>query len=109
MQVKNWQEIEKEQLNPLYERKVVHTDNMTVVQAHLKKGCQVPTHSHPNEQVSMIKQGALKFVMDGKEHVVRTGELLRIAPDIVHSAEAMEDCVMIEIFSPRRQDWIDAK
>ena len=108
MQVKSWNEIEKETLNPLYERQVIHGDTMTVVRAWLKKGCVVPEHSHPNEQVSMIEQGALKFKMGGKEQVVRTGEVMRMASNLVHSAEAVEDCVMLEVFSPRRQDWIDA-
>jgi quercetin dioxygenase-like cupin family protein len=109
MQVQSWNEIEKEQLNPLYQRQVIHGDTMTVVRAWLKKGCVVPEHSHPNEQVSMIEQGALKFTMGGKEQVVRTGEVMRMASNLVHSAEAVEDCVMVEVFSPRRQDWIDAR
>lgn len=108
MQVQSWNEIEKEQLNPLYQRQVIHGDTMTVVRAWLKKGCVVAEHSHPNEQVSMIEQGALKFKMGGNEQVVRTGEVMRMASNLVHSAEAVEDCVMVEIFSPRRQDWIDA-
>jgi len=92
----------------LYTRQVVHSDTMTVVRVYFKKGCEVALHSHPNEQVSMVEQGTLKFVVEGKEHLVRTGEIMRIAPNLVHSAEAMEDCVMVEVFSPRRQDWIDA-
>ncbi len=108
MDVHRWQQIEKEQLNALYERQVIHGDTMTVVRAYLKKGCVVPEHSHPNEQVSMIERGALMFTMDGKEHVVKTGEVMHIAPNLVHSAQAVEDCVMVEIFSPRREDWLDA-
>jgi quercetin dioxygenase-like cupin family protein len=108
MQVHNWQGIEKEQLNPLYTRQVIHSDTMTVVRVHFKKGCEVAEHSHPNEQVSMVEQGALKFVMDGVEQVVRPGGVVRIAPNLLHSVQAIEDCVMVEVFSPRRQDWIDA-
>ena len=108
MQVHNWQGIEKEQLNPLYTRQVIHSDTMTVVRVHFKKGCEVAEHSHPNEQVSMVEQGALKFVMDGVEHVVKSGEIMRVPPSVVHSVQAIDDCVMVEVFSPRRQDWIDA-
>jgi len=95
-------------MNPQYVRQVVHSDTMTVARAQMKKGCVVPEHSHPNEQVSMIEQGALKFVIEGEEHVIQSGGVLRIAPNLVHSALAVEDCVMVEVFSPRRQDWIDA-
>jgi quercetin dioxygenase-like cupin family protein len=108
MQVHNWQRVESEQLNPLYTRQVIHSDTMTVVRVHFKKGCEVAEHSHPNEQVSMIEQGALKFVMGGVEQVVRPGGVVRIAPNLLHSVQAIEDCVMVEVFSPRRQDWIDS-
>ncbi len=106
MEIHNWQEIEKEQVNPLYQRQVIQSDTMTLVRVHLKKGCVVPEHSHPNEQVSMIQQGALQFIISGKEHVVKTGEVMRIAPNLVHSAQAVEDCVMVEVFSPRRDEWL---
>jgi quercetin dioxygenase-like cupin family protein len=108
MQVHNWQGIEKEQLNPLYARQVIHSDTMTVVRVHFKKGCEVAEHSHPNEQVSMVEQGALNFVIGGVEQVVRSGGVVRIAPNLSHSVQAIEDCVMVEVFSPRRQDWIDS-
>jgi quercetin dioxygenase-like cupin family protein len=108
MQVHNWQGIEREQLNPLYTRQVIHSDTMTVVRVSFKKGCEVATHNHPNEQVSMVKQGTLKFVVDGKEHIVKAGEIMRIPSNVVHSVQAVEDCVMVEVFSPRRQDWIDS-
>jgi quercetin dioxygenase-like cupin family protein len=108
MQVHNWQGIEKEQLNPLYARQVIHSETMTVARVYLQKGCEVAEHSHPNEQVSMVEQGALKFVMGGVEQVVRPGGVVRIAPNLLHSVQAIEDCVMVEVFSPRRQDWIDA-
>jgi quercetin dioxygenase-like cupin family protein len=39
---------------------------------------------------------------------VRPGGVVRIAPNLLHSVQAIEDCVMVEVFSPRRQDWIDA-
>ena len=95
-------------MNPLYVRQVVHSEAMTVARAFLKKGCVVPEHSHPNEQVSMVEHGALKFVQGDKEQIVRAGGVMRMPPNLVHSAEALEDCVMLEVFSPRRQDWIDA-
>ena len=108
MQVHNWQGIEKEQLNPLYARQVIHSDTMTVVRVYFKKGCEVAEHSHPNEQVSMVEQGALKFAIGGVEQVLRPGGVVRIAPNLAHSVQAIEDCVMVEVFSPRRQDWIDS-
>lgn len=79
---------------------------MTVARVYLNKGCIVPEHSHPNEQVSMMEQGALRFVFPGEEVVLRAGEVLRIPSNVPHSAEALEDSVGIDLFSPPRADWI---
>ena len=73
----------------------------------LKKGCIVPMHSHVNEQLSYILDGALKFLIDGKEIVVRPGEVLTIPPNMPHEAEALEDTVDLDIFHPPRADWIN--
>ena len=73
----------------------------------LKKGCVVPEHSHPNEQVTFIAEGALKFRIDGKEIIVNSGEVLTIPPNMPHSAEALEDTVDFDVFNPPRADWIN--
>ena len=63
MHVHQWDQIEKEQLSPLFSRQVIHGETMTVARVYLKKGGLVPEHSHPNEQISMLEQGSLKFVL----------------------------------------------
>jgi quercetin dioxygenase-like cupin family protein len=106
MEVQSWDGIEKEQLNPLSRRQVIHCETMTVARMHLKKGCVVPVHSHPNEQISMIEQGSLHFKIGGAERILSAGELVRIPPDVPHSVTALEDSVAVDLFSPPRQDWI---
>ncbi len=105
MQVYDWDTLEKEQMSTTFARQVIHADTLTVARVFLKKGCTVPEHSHHNEQVSMIEQGSLRFVLDGKEQLVKAGQVLRIPPNVPHSAEAPEDCVAVDIFSPVREDW----
>ena len=102
-----WKDVEIERLNPLLGRQLVVGDQLMVSRILLKKGCVVPVHSHVNEQVSYILEGALKFWIDGKEIVVHAGELLCIPSSMPHNAEAMEDTVDLDIFYPPRQDWID--
>jgi quercetin dioxygenase-like cupin family protein len=60
-----------------------------------------------NEQVSSTLEGALKFWIDGKEIVVRPGEVLTIPPNMPHKAEALEDTLAIDVFNPPRADWIN--
>jgi quercetin dioxygenase-like cupin family protein len=102
-----WKDVEIERLNPLLGRQLVVGDQLMVSRILLKKGCIVPLHSHVNEQVSYILEGALKFWIDGKEIVVHAGELLCIPSNMPHKAEAVEDTVDLDIFYPPRQDWID--
>ncbi len=73
----------------------------------LRKGSSVPLHSHENEQITYVLDGALKFVIQGKELIVRSGEILVIPSNLPHSAEALEDTVDLDIFCPPRADWIN--
>jgi quercetin dioxygenase-like cupin family protein len=101
-----WDKVEKEKLNPLLERQVIHADHMTVARMYIKKGCLVPEHSHHNEQISMVEQGSAKFVLAGAERVLTAGDVVLIPPHVPHYVEAIEDCVALDLFSPRREDWI---
>jgi quercetin dioxygenase-like cupin family protein len=101
-----WNEIELEKLNPLLDRQFVVGKEIMLARVLLKKGCVVPMHQHENEQVTYILEGALKFLVDGKEVVVSAGEVLCIPPNVPHQAEALEDTVDLDVFNPPRQDWI---
>jgi quercetin dioxygenase-like cupin family protein len=103
-----WSEIEPEQLNPLLTRQFVTGSLAMFARVVLKKDCVVPRHSHPNEQITFITEGALRFDYDdGTSHTVRAGEILVIPGDLHHSATALEDTIDFDIFAPPRQDWID--
>ncbi len=102
-----WSEIPIESLNPLLDRQIAVGDQVMVARVLLKKGCIVPLHSHMNEQITHIEEGALKFSINGEEIVVRAGEFLCIPPNMPHEALAIEDTVDIDIFTPPRADWIN--
>ncbi len=102
-----WRTIPLEDLNPLLQRQFVVGQQIMVARVLLKKGCIVPEHSHHNEQLTYILDGALKFWIDGKEIVVHAGEVLCIPANMPHKAEAMEDTVDLDIFNPPRADWIN--
>ncbi len=101
-----WNDVAIEPLNPLLGRQMVTGDKLMLARVLLKKGCIVPEHSHENEQLTYILEGALKFWIDGKEIVVRAGEVLCIPPNMPHKAEAVEDTVDLDVFYPPRQDWL---
>ena len=102
-----WNEVEREELNPLLYRQLIVGEQVMLARILLKKGCVVPMHSHVNEQLSSIFEGALKFWIADKEIVVRAGEVLVIPPNMPHKAEALEDTLAIDTFHPPRADWIN--
>jgi quercetin dioxygenase-like cupin family protein len=102
----SWKSIEIEQMNDKITRQMISGENATVSQLVLKKGATVPRHSHVNEQYSWIVSGSLKFIFDDREIVVDAGEILLIPANAAHGALALEDTVDVDIFAPRREDWI---
>jgi len=101
-----WDTVPLEDLNPLLQRQMVWGQQIMLARVLLKKGCIVPEHSHHNEQLTYILEGALKFWIDGKEIVIRAGETLCIPSNMPHKAEALADTVDLDVFCPPRADWI---
>jgi quercetin dioxygenase-like cupin family protein len=102
-----WKSVPLEELNPLLQRQFVVGQELMLARVLLKKGCIVPEHSHHNEQLTYIVEGALKFWIDGKEIVVNAGEVLCIPAYMPHKAEALEDTIDLDVFNPPRADWIN--
>ena len=102
-----WADIEPEPMSPTLTRQFVSGEQSMLARIVLLKGCIVPEHSHPNEQIAYILSGALEFTVGGTVHIVRAGEILVIPANLPHSAIALEDTVDLDLFAPPRQDWID--
>jgi quercetin dioxygenase-like cupin family protein len=102
----------KERVSDMLERRLITGDRMMLAHVYLKKGCIVPKHSHDNEQLTYILEGALKFWVGedlSQEITVRAGEVLLIPSNVPHKAEALEETLDVDVFSPPRQDWLDKK
>jgi len=107
-----WNDMPKERVTDEIDRRLVVGERMMLAHVYLKKGSIVPRHSHENEQLTYILEGALKFWIgeDGAEEItVRAGEVLLIPSNIPHKAEALEETLDVDVFSPPRQDWLDKK
>jgi quercetin dioxygenase-like cupin family protein len=100
-----WSCITTELLSPQIRRQYVNTGNVTVARFFLKKGVVVPEHKHPNEQIAFVLSGKMRFIVDGKPITLAPGETLCILPNVPHSAEALEDTVDLDVFTPPRADW----
>jgi quercetin dioxygenase-like cupin family protein len=105
-----WDDMPKEKVTDQIDRRVITSDRMMLAHVYLAKGSIVPRHSHENEQLTYILQGALKFWIgdDGaQELIVRAGEVLVIPSNVPHRAEALEDTLDVDVFDPPRKDWLD--
>jgi quercetin dioxygenase-like cupin family protein len=105
-----WDDMPKERVTDVLQRRLVTGKQMMLAHVYLDKGCIVPKHSHENEQITYILEGALKFWIgedESKEVIVRAGEVLVIPSHVLHKAEALEDTLDVDIFSPPRADWLN--
>ena len=103
-----WDEIALEKVTEMISRKIVSGEREMMAQIYLKRGALVPIHTHDSEQMTYILQGALRFLVDGKEIIVREGEVLHIPSRLPHQAEALEDTLELDVFSPVRAEWMNA-
>ena len=106
MRVDRWENVERVKMNEAITRQLITGSQAMLARFVLRKGAIVPTHSHPSEQFSMILEGALKFLMEGKEFVARAGDIVEIPSNVPHYAEALEDTVALDVLAPLREDWL---
>jgi len=107
LQYTGFDRIPVEPLNPFIDRQFVYGERVMLARLVLRKGAIVPEHSHENEQITYVLEGALRFTLgDGRVMTVRSGEVLVIPSNLPHGAEALEDTLDIDVFAPPRADWI---
>ena len=105
-----WDDMPKEKVSETLDRRLITGDRVMISHVYLKKGSVVPRHSHENEQITYILEGGLRFWIGPDESQVidvLAGEVLHIPSMVQHKAEALEDTLDVDVFSPPRQDWLD--
>ena len=105
-----WEQMPREQVTDLLDRRLITGDRMMLAHVYLKKGCIVPKHSHENEQLTYILKGCLRFwIGEDQQQVidVHAGQVLHLPSMLPHKAEALEDTLDVDVFSPPREDWLN--
>lgn len=104
--VSTWSELSADCPMPLLERRRVIGEQAMISHILLKKGCDVPLHKHENEQFSAVLSGKVRFVLGDpgtpqhREVIVGPGQILHLPSNLPHSAFAVEETVVLDIFSP---------
>jgi len=105
-----WKDLPAEPMKGNITRRLITSERMMIAHVYLKNGDDVPYHSHENEQITYILEGALHFWLGEKgerEITVRAGEVLVIPSYLPHRALALEDTLDVDVFNPPREDWLN--
>jgi quercetin dioxygenase-like cupin family protein len=73
---------------------------------HLARGSVIPEHQHPHEQTGYLVSGRMTFVIAGETFDARPGDAWNIPGGVNHGVDVLEDCVVVEVFSPVREDYL---
>lgn len=87
-------------------RTMANGDKTVICEFRFEKGAVVPLHSHLYEQTGFLISGRLIFNIDGDRFEVTPGDSWCIRADVPHSAEVPEETVLVEAFSPVREDYL---
>lgn len=94
------------EIAPGYSARHVHTGNVTLQYCTISAGSPMPEHAHPHEQVSTLISGRFEMVVEGKAVLLEEGAVLVIPPNARHSGMPLTDCYIIDVFYPRREDFV---
>src|SRR5262245_25749184 len=106
MQVYTWDSIVAEQLTENIKRQMIAGSKEMLVRWELSRGAVVARHSHPHEQIVVMMHGKLRLVVEEAETIMKRDDIVVIPPNAPHEAYALEDTVVIDIFSPPREDFL---
>jgi quercetin dioxygenase-like cupin family protein len=87
-------------------RTVTSGTSMYQMIAQLVAGSRMPEHKHPQEQIVHILEGRMQLIVSGVPHELKGGESFYLASNVPHGVETMEDTMVLDTFSPPRDDYL---
>ena len=98
-------EINSKEIIPGLHGKIVHGDSISWAFWDVEKGTVVPDHSHFHEQIMHVVDGEFEFTLNGKTSLHRSGSVVIIHSNILHSGKALTNCKLMDVFSPVREEY----
>ena len=106
MQAYTWETTAEEQLTDRIKRRMIVGTKEMLVRWEFRKGAVAARHSHPHEQIVMMIAGRLRLTVGDADKVMMPGDIVVVPPDVPHEAMALEDTIVLDIFSPPREDFL---
>lgn len=85
---------------------LAYSDTMIVCEIRLEQGASIPSHQHVHEQSSTVISGKLRYTVGDETRVVGAGDSVMLASNIPHSIVVEEDALVIDVFTPLREEYI---
>ena len=96
-----------ETVAPGMKRKIMAYDkSLMLVKVAFEKGAVGTLHHHYHTQISYVESGSFEVQIDGVKKVLNTGDVFYAAPNLVHGALCLEQGMLIDVFSPMREDFV---
>jgi quercetin dioxygenase-like cupin family protein len=105
--MQDWEQIERREIISGYQARFIHSATMTFALWDIDAGAPLPEHSHPHEQVTHLLEGKFELTVDGVRAVMTAGQVMVIPSHAVHSGKALTACRILDVFSPRRDDYLN--
>lgn len=93
----------------ILQKTLVYGDRTLMTEFRLSRGCKIPHHAHPHEQTGYLISGRIRLSIDDHIHEATPGDSWAIPENTSHGAECLEDAVVIEVFSPVRDDYLPSE
>ena len=97
--------IKEKEIVPGFFGKFCHGDKMTLAFWEVKKGSSIPEHNHVHEQILFVQSGKFELALEGEKITVKKNELIVIPSNKNHSGIALSDCKLIDVFTPKREEY----
>ena len=97
-----WEEVEE----GIYRKVIAYDEKLMLVKVRFAPGKVGTLHQHHHSQISQVESGVFEIEIDGHKKLLKQGDAYYIPPDTMHGAECIESGVLIDVFSPMREDFI---
>lgn len=105
--VVNYENVKPTKAGEGVERKILASGGtMMSVEVTFEKGAIGAIHTHPHEQISYVLSGSFEFDLNGEKHIIKTGDSYYVEPNVPHGVIALENSVILDIFTPQREDFL---
>jgi quercetin dioxygenase-like cupin family protein len=106
MFIKNKDRESKTHLKGIEYKTLTHGERTSLSLFSLEKGSIIPKHKHPHEQTGYVISGRMIFAIGDERFEAEPGDSWNIPGNVEHDVEVLEDTVVIEVFSPPREDYL---